>query len=78
MLASDFGVPQDRRRVFVFGLRDDQDFEGDIAEAAALLNGQKATAIVTVREALSDLPQKVSADDGPLPYPRKPQNGYSA
>ncbi len=79
VLASDFGVPQARRRVFIFGLRDDQEFEGDIAEAAAaLLNGQKATAVVTVREALSDLPQKVSADDGPLPYPRKPRNGYSA
>jgi len=79
VLASDFGVPQDRRRVFIFGLRDDQEFEGDIAEAAvALLNDQKASAVVTVREALSDLPQKVSADDGPLPYPRKPRNGYSA
>lgn len=79
VLASDFGVPQDRRRVFIFGLRDDQEFEGDIAEAAAvLLNGQKASAVTTVREALSDLPEKVSTDDGPLPYPRKPRNGYSA
>lgn len=78
VLASDFGVPQERRRVFIFGLRDDQEFEGDLAQAvAALLNRQKASAVVTVREALSDLPQKVSADDGPLPYPRKPRNGYS-
>ena len=79
VLASDFGVPQYRRRVFIFGLRDDQEFEGDIAEAAAvLLNSQKASAVVTVREALSDLPQEASADDGPLPYPREPLNGYSA
>ncbi len=79
VLASDFGVPQDRRRVFIIGLRDDQEFEGDISKAAAaLLNGQKAGVVVTVREALSDLPRKVSADDGPLPYPRKPRNGCSA
>ncbi|MGH6822417.1 MAG: DNA cytosine methyltransferase, partial [Methylocella sp.] len=72
VLASDFGVPQDRRRVFIFGLRDDLEFDGDYAQAAAaLLNDQKASAVVTVREALSDLPQKVSEDDGPLPYPRK-------
>lgn len=78
LLASEFGVPQDRRRVFIFGLKDDQEFEGDIAQAAlALLKRQKASGVVTVREALSDLPRKVSADDGPLPYPRKPRNGYS-
>jgi DNA (cytosine-5)-methyltransferase 1 len=78
VLASDFGVPQDRRRVFIFGLRDDLEFAGDYAQAAAtLLNEQKANSVVTVREALSDLPQEVSTDDGPLPYPRKPRNGYS-
>jgi DNA (cytosine-5)-methyltransferase 1 len=77
-LASDFGVPQDRRRVFIFGLRDDLQFEGNYAQAAAaLLNEHKANAVVTVREALSDLPQEVSADDGPLPYPRKSRSSYS-
>jgi len=78
VLASDFGVPQDRRRVFIFGLRDDQKFVGDFAQvAAALMDKQKKSAVVTVREALSDLPQGVSLDDGPLPYPRKPRNSYS-
>jgi DNA (cytosine-5)-methyltransferase 1 len=72
VLASDFGVPQDRRRVFIFGLRDDLEFEGEYAQAAAaLLDEQKKIAVVTVRDALSDLPQEVSANDGPLPYPRK-------
>lgn len=71
VLASEFGVPQDRRRVFIFGLRDDLDFDGDFAQAAeALLEKQKAHATVTVREALSDLPAGVAADDGALPYPR--------
>jgi DNA (cytosine-5)-methyltransferase 1 len=78
VLASYYGVPQDRRRVFIFGLRDDLQFEGDYAQAAAaLLDEQKANAVVTVREALSDLPREVSADDGPLPYPCKSRNGYS-
>jgi DNA (cytosine-5)-methyltransferase 1 len=72
VLASEFGVPQHRRRVFIFGLRDDLEFEGDYAHAAAvLLNDQKANVVVTVRDALSDLPQEVSEDDGPVPYPRK-------
>jgi DNA (cytosine-5)-methyltransferase 1 len=79
VLASDFGVPQDRRRVFIFGIRDDLQFDGDYAQTAAeLLDKQKTHAVVTVREALSDLPMKVSADDGPLPYPRKSKNNYSA
>jgi DNA (cytosine-5)-methyltransferase 1 len=78
VLASDFGVPQDRRRVFIFGIRDDLQFDGDYAQAAAaLLDKQKMPAVVTVREALSDLPKEVSADDGPLPYPRKSRNGHS-
>jgi len=78
VLASDFGVPQDRRRVFIFGIRDDLPFDGDYAlAAAALLDKQKTHAVVTVREALLDLPEEVSADDGPLPYPRKSRRGYS-
>jgi len=78
VLASEFGVPQDRRRVFIFGIRDDLPFDGDYAlAAAALLDKQKTHGVVTVREALSDLPKEVSADDGPLPYPRKSRNGYS-
>ncbi len=78
VLASDFGVPQDRRRVFIFGLRDGLKFEGDYAEAAAaLMNKQKVDAVVTVRDALSDLPAEVSVDDSPLPYPCGCQNGYS-
>jgi DNA (cytosine-5)-methyltransferase 1 len=70
VLASEFGVPQDRRRVFIFGLRDDLHFDGNFAEvAAALVEKQKAHKVVTVRQALSDLPAGVAADDGALPYP---------
>jgi DNA (cytosine-5)-methyltransferase 1 len=77
-VASDFGVPQHRRRLFVFGIRDRLPFTGDFEEAVkALLEREKWDAIVTVREALSDLPATVSDDDGPLPYPKKPGGRYS-
>jgi DNA (cytosine-5)-methyltransferase 1 len=78
VLASEFGVPQDRRRVFIFGIRDDLLFQGDFEQAAMrFLNKQKAVGVVTVWEALSDLPKEVSEDDGPLPYPRNSRSSYS-
>jgi DNA (cytosine-5)-methyltransferase 1 len=78
VLASEFGVPQDRRRVFIFGLRDDLRFEGNFAEtAAAQLQKQKSAGAVTVREALSDLPAGVAGDDGVLPYPRAKKGALS-
>lgn len=77
-IASDYGVPQHRRRLFIFGLRDGLPFKGDFAEKTqALIDKQKKSHIVTVREALSDLPERVSKDDGPLPYPMKPGGRYS-
>jgi DNA (cytosine-5)-methyltransferase 1 len=38
---------------------------------------QRKGSVVTVREALSDLPEDVSPDDGPLPYPSKQKTRYS-
>jgi DNA (cytosine-5)-methyltransferase 1 len=80
VLASEFGVPQDRRRVFILGIRDGLRFDGNFARAAAaLLEKQKVNRIVTVREALSDLPAEVAEEDGVLPYPRlvkKVLSGY--
>lgn len=78
VVASDFGVPQHRRRVFVFGIRDRLPFAGDFEETIkALVEREKSDTLVTVREALSDLPETVSEDDGPLPYPKKPGGRYS-
>ncbi len=78
VIASEFGVPQHRRRVLVFGIRDGLPFAGDFEEAVkAQVEREKCRTIVTVREALSDLPETVSADDGPLPYPKKPGGRYS-
>ena len=77
-LASEFGVPQNRRRVFFLGLRDGLPFPDDFANAAeSLIKAQKASNTVTVREALSDLPEAVSEDDGPLPYPKMLGGRYS-
>lgn len=78
VLASDFGVPQHRRRIFIFGIRDRLTLAGDFEEIVkALLEQEKSDRTVTVHEALSDLPAIVSEDDGPLPYPRKPGGRYS-
>ena len=77
-LASEFGVPQNRRRVFFLGLRDGLPFPDDFVNAAeSLIKAQKASNTVTVREALSDLPEAVSEDDGPLPYPKMLGGRYS-
>lgn len=77
-LASEFGVPQHRRRVFFVGLNDRLPFPDSFEKAAEeLLELQKAPHTVTVREALSDLPAAVSKDDSPLPYPKKPGGRYS-
>lgn len=77
-LASEFGVPQKRRRVFFVGLRDSLPFPGDFETAAAdFIESQKTSHTVTVWEALSDLPAEISEDDAPLPYPRKPSGRYS-
>lgn len=78
VVASDFGVPQHRRRVFILGVRDRLSFAGDFEEAIkARVEREKSDTIVTVREALSDLPETVSEDDGPLPYPKTPGGRYS-
>lgn len=78
LIASDFGVPQHRRRVFIFGIRDRLPFAGKFEDAVkARVEREKSGRVVTVREALSDLPEMVSEDDGPLPYPKKRGGRYS-
>ena len=77
-LASEFGVPQHRRRVFFVGLNDRLPFPDCFEKAAEeLIELQKAPQTVTVQEALSDLPAAVSKDDAPLPYPNRPGGKYS-
>lgn len=67
--ATDFGVPQLRKRAVFFGVRDDLGFEFD---AGGFLEAIAATQHVdeaTVWDAISDLPASVSGDNSPLPYP---------
>jgi DNA (cytosine-5)-methyltransferase 1 len=72
LVASDFGVPQHRRRVFVFGIKDGLRYTKDLEEGLkALINKEKAERAITVREAIYDLPARTSADDEPISYPAK-------
>lgn len=71
-LASDYGVPQDRRRIFIVGLRDGLKIDTTL-EAVCLpkLAEFKCAKPVTVWQAISDLPAAVSLDDRPVEYPSR-------
>jgi len=73
--AEEYGVPQERRRVFFIATRTD----------APILfpeptHGPDLEPFVTVWDAISDLPvlKNGDRDVGPQPYAKKPQNGYQA
>jgi len=71
LTASEFGVPQHRRRVFFVGTRDDLPASSDLAaQFGRYLDAARGEREITVDEAISDLPRSVSLDDGPLPYPK--------
>ena len=61
LLASDFGVPQNRRRLFIVGTLSDQAFEWP--EASSISIESK----VTCRDAISDLPEQTVSDGSPYP-----------
>jgi DNA (cytosine-5)-methyltransferase 1 len=67
--ASDFGVPQLRKRAIFIGIRDDLDLDADIGEWMDAVADAEARPERTVWDAIRDLPEKVSADDSPLRYP---------
>jgi DNA (cytosine-5)-methyltransferase 1 len=78
LVASDFGVPQHRRRLFIFGLRDGLPCRADFEEAIErLVAKERVPRTVTVRDAISDLPARVSAQDKPLSYPAKRHRKFS-
>ena len=71
LLASDYGVPQNRERVIVIGIRRDLNITPRFPEPLELDHK------VTLDEAISDLPQ-IQACEGHevMTYPIEPQNDY--
>lgn len=65
LLASDFGVPQNRRRAIFVGLKNGADF---------IFPEPTITSPVTTKEALSDLPLETIEDGGA--YSTQPQSDY--
>ncbi|WP_093577155.1 DNA cytosine methyltransferase [Amycolatopsis rubida] len=67
--ASDYGVAQLRRRAIFFGVSDKYDLGMDARDF--LVKSLEAERVPTpsVGKVLQDLPEGVSEDDGPLPYP---------
>lgn len=75
--AADFGVPQDRRRVFFIGTRDDLPFPYDLRDfAESTLDSQRVRNPTTVWDAIGDLPSKVVPSGSLLPYPAKAFSSY--
>lgn len=68
--ATDFGVPQLRKRAVFFGVRDDLDFEFDASLWLERSTETLRQSHATVWEAIGDLPKQVAADNGALPYPK--------
>ncbi len=83
--AADFGVPQTRKRVIYFGVRDDLDIEpslpsathSELAEEQRTLDGKRPKRWTTVAEALEDLPEPT--ENGVVDLPpcsAYPENEY--
>jgi DNA (cytosine-5)-methyltransferase 1 len=68
--ATDFGVPQLRKRAVFFGVRNDLGFPFDAGTFLEHIAASMRVAEVNVWEAIGDLPASVSKDDSPLAYPR--------
>ena len=68
--ASEFGVPQHRKRAVFFGTRDDISLPMPAGKWIEQVTAMERRPETTVLQAIGDLPQTVSADDGPLRYPR--------
>ena len=65
LLASNYGVPQNRKRAIFVGLKSKQEFEYPVPTVESA---------ITVREAISDLPEcSISEGDN---YPMEPQSEY--
>lgn len=68
--SDDFGVPQVRRRVVIFGVRDDLAFPFDAGQWMDSVLGSLRRPAPTVWDAIGDLPESVSVPGVPLEYPK--------
>ncbi|MFT8323712.1 MAG: DNA cytosine methyltransferase, partial [Bacillus sp. (in: firmicutes)] len=78
LTASDYGVPQNRKRVFFVGLRKDLfEYPYDYFEFPRPQYGEKKQPYITTKEALDDLPLlENEVGKEMLPYPVPPRNKY--
>jgi DNA (cytosine-5)-methyltransferase 1 len=67
--ADDYGVAQTRTRAIFFGVRDGLDLGMDAGDFLVKVLEGECSPAPTVGEILDELPEDVSHDDGPLPYP---------
>lgn len=68
--ATDFGVPQLRRRAIFFGVRDGEDLGLDAQNFLKAALAQQKQPEMTVGKAIGDLPEKTAIHYEPLTYPR--------
>jgi DNA (cytosine-5)-methyltransferase 1 len=73
--AEEYGIPQERRRIFFVANR-----TGEAIFWPEATHGPGRKPFVTVWDAIGDLPALTNGEDpkGPLPYATKPQCGYQA
>lgn len=72
--AADYGIPQRRRRVIIVGLRGDEQFS--FPKPTHSENGNGLKKYTSVQEALGDLPEAISDENGVTDYLCKPQTDY--
>jgi DNA (cytosine-5)-methyltransferase 1 len=70
--ATDYGVPQLRRRAIFFGIRDGEELGMDAVEFFEKMLEQQKQPGMTVRQAIGDLPEKTATHYEDLPYPQAP------
>ena len=67
--ATDYGVPQLRKRAIFFGVRDGETLGMGAVEFLEQALGQQRQPVMTVRQAIGDLPEKTAIHYEDLPYP---------
>jgi DNA (cytosine-5)-methyltransferase 1 len=69
--SDEYGVPQTRQRVIFIGTRDEDGFPFDLATfCAQTLSGFRVERVVTVGEALDDLPSEIVHSGQVMAYPK--------